>query len=442
MPWIWITIFISSLFACDKVNKVEGKKGFGPGEQNWGYVTVRPGAHMFWWLYYVNPPDKPTNFDPLSKPLIIWIHGGPGGSGTGYGNFKQFGPLDIHGHYRNYTWVNDYNVLFIDNPVGSGFSYVDSYSDYAKNNTQIANDLFECIKKFFQVIPAFRNIFTYIASESYGAKMGAELASIWYKAQNSKSIQSDLKGIVLGAPWISPIDSILSWPSFLLNTGIVNTAGYEKIKGETEKVRQAIEAKKWREATDAKNGALKIVNEVSDYIPTSNILIEKKSYDGVQNYTTRFPKPQKPDENLAQLIHFMNNDVKKTLGLISPWVLNPPEVVENIYEDIMKPVVNTVEELLNETNLKVSVYAGQLDLFVALPGTVKWVENLKWKHEDAWKRAPRVAFAVDNIIEGYVQACDKLKMYWVLRAGHLVVEDNPYAINAILQEMTSVKYNP
>lgn len=131
----------------------------------------------------------------------------------------------------------------------------------------------------------------------------------------------------------------------MLIQGIVNTAGYEKIKGETEKVRQAIEAKKWREATDAKNGALKIVNEVSDYIPTSNILIEKKSYDGVQNYTTRFPKPQKPDENLAQLIHFMNNDVKKTLGLISPWVLNPPEVVENIYEDIMKPVVNTGKNL-------------------------------------------------------------------------------------------------
>ncbi|XP_057335277.1 retinoid-inducible serine carboxypeptidase-like isoform X2 [Microplitis mediator] len=365
MPWVWITIFISSLFACDKVNKVEGKKGFGPGEQDWGYVTVRPGAHMFWWLYYVNPPDKPTNFDPLSKPLIIWIHGGPGGSGTGYGNFKQFGPLDIHGHYRNYTW-----------------------------------------------------------------------------AQKSKSIQSDLKGIVLGAPWISPIDSILSWPPFLLNTGIVNSAGYEKIKEETEKVGKAIEAKKWREATDAKNEALKIVNEVSDYIPTSDILIEKKSYDGVQNYTTRFPKPQKPDENLAELIHFMNNDVKKTLGLISPWVLNPPEVVENIYEDIMKPVVNIVEELLNETDLKVSVYAGQLDLFVALPGTVKWVENLKWKHEDAWKRAPRVAFAVDNIIEGYVQAYDKLKMYWVLRAGHLVVEDNPHAVNAILQEITSVKYNP
>jgi uncharacterized membrane protein YqiK len=32
---------------------VSGKnRGFGPGEQDYGYVTVRPGAHMFWWLYH------------------------------------------------------------------------------------------------------------------------------------------------------------------------------------------------------------------------------------------------------------------------------------------------------------------------------------------------------------------------------------------------------
>lgn len=29
-----------------------GKKGVGPGEQDWGYIKVRPGANMFWWLYY------------------------------------------------------------------------------------------------------------------------------------------------------------------------------------------------------------------------------------------------------------------------------------------------------------------------------------------------------------------------------------------------------
>lgn len=63
---------------------VSAKKGFGPGEQDWGYAEVRPGAHVFWWLYYSTATDV---IAPEDKPLVIWLQGGPGASGTG--NFKE-----------------------------------------------------------------------------------------------------------------------------------------------------------------------------------------------------------------------------------------------------------------------------------------------------------------------------------------------------------------
>jgi len=34
----------------------------------WGYVDVRPGAHMFYWLYHSYHPDG-----YLQRPLIIWL---------------------------------------------------------------------------------------------------------------------------------------------------------------------------------------------------------------------------------------------------------------------------------------------------------------------------------------------------------------------------------
>jgi len=34
----------------------------------WGYVTVRPGAHMFYWLYHSYHHDG-----YLKRPLIIWL---------------------------------------------------------------------------------------------------------------------------------------------------------------------------------------------------------------------------------------------------------------------------------------------------------------------------------------------------------------------------------
>jgi len=34
----------------------------------WGYIDVRPGAHMFYWLYHSSHPDG-----YLQRPLIIWL---------------------------------------------------------------------------------------------------------------------------------------------------------------------------------------------------------------------------------------------------------------------------------------------------------------------------------------------------------------------------------
>jgi len=68
------------------------------------------------------------------------------------------------------------NVLFIDNPVGTGFSYVDSNQAFTTNNTQIAEDLVTFTKGFLDIHPEFKTVPLYIFSESYGGKMAAEYA--------------------------------------------------------------------------------------------------------------------------------------------------------------------------------------------------------------------------------------------------------------------------
>lgn len=68
------------------------------------------------------------------------------------------------------------NVLFIDNPVGTGFSYVDSNDAFTTDNAQIADDLVTFTKGFLDVHPEFKTVPLYIFSESYGGKMAAEYA--------------------------------------------------------------------------------------------------------------------------------------------------------------------------------------------------------------------------------------------------------------------------
>jgi carboxypeptidase C (cathepsin A) len=60
------------------------------------------------------------------------MNGGPGSSSQ-LGNFMELGPLwiaaDPASTYKiirnNNSWVKEWNVLFVDQPVGTGLSYAD-----------------------------------------------------------------------------------------------------------------------------------------------------------------------------------------------------------------------------------------------------------------------------------------------------------------------------
>lgn len=152
------------------------------------------------------------------RPLMVWLQGGPGGSSTGYGNFEELGPLDVKLNKRSFTWINHFNVLFIDNPVGTGFSYVDSPKYLTKNNTQIARDLIELMRGFYKKRPEFKKVPLHIFGQSYGGKMAAEFAYELFYEIKDKNFACNLKSVAFGNSWIDPLESTMSWAPFLLQT--------------------------------------------------------------------------------------------------------------------------------------------------------------------------------------------------------------------------------
>ena len=88
--------------------------------------------------------------------LSCYIQGGPGASSTGFGNFQEIGPYDVNLNPRSFTWVKVANVLFVDNPVGTGYSYVDEDSAYTTNVEEIAQDLMTMFKAFLNIHTVFQ----------------------------------------------------------------------------------------------------------------------------------------------------------------------------------------------------------------------------------------------------------------------------------------------
>ncbi|KDP43940.1 hypothetical protein JCGZ_05407 [Jatropha curcas] len=143
------------------------------GLEEWGYVQVRPKAHMFWWLYKspyrVKNPSKPW-------PIILWLQGGPGASGVAIGNFEEIGPLDTNLKPRNSTWLQVADLLFVDNPVGTGFSFVEDLNLLVKSDREAATDLTVLLQKIFNRNKSLQESPLYIVAESYGGKFAVTLA--------------------------------------------------------------------------------------------------------------------------------------------------------------------------------------------------------------------------------------------------------------------------
>ena len=80
-------------------------------------------------------------------------------------------------------------MVYVDNPVGSGFSYVDDESALTTNVAQIGQDLLAWLNRFLGVHPEYRSRPFYIFCESYGGKMSAEFARVITAVNDKKLVK-------------------------------------------------------------------------------------------------------------------------------------------------------------------------------------------------------------------------------------------------------------
>lgn len=132
-----------------------------------GYLTVDKAfnSNMFFWYF-------PAQNSPETSPVILWLQGGPGATSL-IGLFGENGPFEVKTKkglkLRPYTWTANHNVVYIDNPVGTGYSFTDE-GGYAQNETKVGADLYNALIQFFQLFPDLQKNEFYVSGESYAGK--------------------------------------------------------------------------------------------------------------------------------------------------------------------------------------------------------------------------------------------------------------------------------
>jgi cathepsin A (carboxypeptidase C) len=134
-------------------------------KQYTGWLDIGP-KHLFFWYFE-------SQSDPTNDPLVLWLTGGPGGSGA-IALFGELGPCLINEHgngtvHNPYGWSKNANLIVMDQPAGVGFSYLDKDEPVPGDSFTAAADMHNFMQIFVsQAFPDLSKNPFHISGESYG----------------------------------------------------------------------------------------------------------------------------------------------------------------------------------------------------------------------------------------------------------------------------------
>ncbi|XP_031397267.1 serine carboxypeptidase-like 1 isoform X2 [Punica granatum] len=160
----WVPVVICGLLlsstcsACSSASYVESLPGFGPlpFKLETGYVGVDEKDEVQLFYYFVE-----SERNPLEDPLVLWLTGGPGCSGIS-GLVYEIGPLRFNKIKYNgtlpsltinpFSWTKVSSVIFIDAPVGTGFSYSKTWESSWTGDRLHAHQCYTFLRKVMQLL--------------------------------------------------------------------------------------------------------------------------------------------------------------------------------------------------------------------------------------------------------------------------------------------------
>ncbi|KAL6844874.1 hypothetical protein ACP4OV_025533 [Aristida adscensionis] len=207
----------------DRITALPGQPPRVNFEQYAGYVTVDESHGRELFYYFVESP-----YDAASKPLVLWLNGGPGCSSLGAGAMQELGPFRVNRDGKTlsrnkHAWNNVANVIFLESPAGVGFSYSQNRSDYTVGDVRTAVDSYVFMLYWLERFPEYKGRDFYIAGESYAGHYVPQLAAVIISIrENFGEDPTSLKGIFVGNPYLDVYKNEKGSYEFLWNHGVIS----------------------------------------------------------------------------------------------------------------------------------------------------------------------------------------------------------------------------
>eukprot|EP01065_Artemidia_motanka_P038237 TRINITY_DN47094_c0_g1_i1.p1 TRINITY_DN47094_c0_g1~~TRINITY_DN47094_c0_g1_i1.p1 ORF type:complete len:458 (+),score=166.15 TRINITY_DN47094_c0_g1_i1:59-1375(+) len=384
-----------------------------------GYIQTDPqyNSHLFFW-----------HFEPRSgrkdAPLLVWLQGGPGSSSM-VGLFQEHGPLQLSEESqvvpREVSWANDFHVMYVDNPAGTGYSFTNDTRGYATKQSDVAKGMVAFLGGFYSLYPAMRKLDLILCGESMAGKYVPSVTH-GILEHNKGLAPSDparipLVAFSLGNAVVHPPAQLTIYSDWAVNAGLLDAAQGVVQAQLQSNCSRTIAAQDWPAAADCFNG-----------LPDSILAATGSSWP----YDLR--RTQAPEQ--ADLAAFLNRtDVraKVNAGGHSYVGTDSPTVYKYMYDDFGKSVLEHVDEAI-AAGLRVLLYNGVMDVLVPPVSTEAYIRQLTWSGVAAFEAAARAPFKANGTVGGFRRSHGKLTHASIRNAGHLAPGDNPHGCLAMITE--------
>ncbi|ORY69510.1 serine carboxypeptidase [Pseudomassariella vexata] len=392
------------------VDKVKQYSGYLDDEAN--------DKHLFYWFFE-------SRNDPKNDPVVLWLNGGPGCSSM-MGLFMELGPSSVDSKlklvYNDYAWNSNASVIFIDQPVNTGYSY----SGNAVYDTVAASkDIYALLTLFFHNFPEYGTQPFHISGESYAGHYIPVFAS---EILSHKNRNINLQRIAIGNGLTDPKTQYTQYRPMACGD---DGSNYGPILDESECQSMDNALPRCLSLIQGCYDSGSLWSCVPSAIYCNNALIGPFQRSGYNVYDIR--EKCEDMENLcytqtAWISQYLNKpEVMKAVGAeVQDYQSCNGDINRNFLfqGDWSKPFHLLIPELIKK--IPVLIYAGDADYICNWLGNQAWTEELVWDGKKDFNAAKMTGLSIkDGEKYGEVKSSGNFTFIRIYEAGHMVPFNQP-----------------
>ena len=362
---------------------------------------------------------------PTTAPLATWFNGGPGCSSM-IGLFQENGPC----HFVNgastpslnpYSWNTYANMLYIDQPIGVGFSYG---TDSVTSTVTAAPYVWKLLQAFYAQFPQYENRDFGIFTESYGGHYGPEFASYLQQQNNAiagGSVQGEKINLValgINNGWFDPIIQYKAYIDYSYNNSYKQLISSSQHTSYTNTYNsQCLPA--LQKCTSISSTSQNSACESADNTCYGDIEgpISNANFDV---YDVRAPSNDpNPPETYAT--YLKSSAVTKAIGAQSTYqeCANAPYNKFAATGDDSRSFLSTLSTVIS-SGLNTVIWAGDADWICNYQGGFNVANSLSWASQSKFVGTALKSYTVNGNASGLFKSVANLNWLQVYQAGHEV----------------------